>query len=427
LASGTCCGRRGGFRLRKNVLTWLFALLLAGAACVTEGSLSDGARCSSRHHCASGNCIDGVCCAQEFCPAGDCYSCAVPGLEGLCHPIPAGQGRCVVGLGCETTCDGSGGCDLSVCERPDADPCSGNWECTSGHCEQGVCCGTACTGPCRSCAAYQPGVCVDVPAGEDPHGDCALGECPATCDGAGACDTSRFDICGSDQCVDGAADLFGRPTNASATSAFCVDSGLSCPGVSGPSQACGLYVCDGTACGARCDYHADCVSGAVCASGGCQPCGGNSDCSPREPYCRWGPSGTACTHHEATTCGSSWSVYDCNHGGFGSLCSIASDACQCVPGDGACNGRGPRCDGNPGSCTCGATPGNLCPVGQLCTDATTSGTCKIAPMFPHTADPADCASGFNYANVCTELPAGSPCTVGADCWPGHCGATWTCE
>jgi hypothetical protein len=99
-----------------------------------------------------------------------------------------------------------------------------------------------------------------------------------------------------------------------------------------------------------------------------------------------------------------------------------------VPGDGACNSRGPRCDGNPGSCTCGAAPGSLCPVGQRCSDATTSGTCKIAPLFPCTADPADCVSGYcEGSGVCGPLQAGSPCASWWDCASWHCGATWTCE
>src|SRR5205814_6954684 len=45
-------------------------------------------------------------------------------------------------------------------------PCASDSECGSGVCAQGVCCATACTGLCQSCAVPgSMGTCSPVPAG----------------------------------------------------------------------------------------------------------------------------------------------------------------------------------------------------------------------------------------------------------------------
>ena len=65
--------------------------------------------------------------------------------------------------------------------------------CNSNFCAQGVCCSTACTGTCASCAlAGSLGVCSSVPAGQDPLNQCAdqgVATCgtDGSCNGSGAC------------------------------------------------------------------------------------------------------------------------------------------------------------------------------------------------------------------------------------------------
>ena len=59
-------------------------------------------------------------------------------------------------------------------KKPIGATCGNNDECNSTFCAQGRCCGTACTGTCRSCAvAGSEGTCRNVPDGQDLHGHCA--------------------------------------------------------------------------------------------------------------------------------------------------------------------------------------------------------------------------------------------------------------
>lgn len=54
--------------------------------------------------------------------------------------------------------------------------CSEGWQCDSGHCTDGVCCGSACVGHCQSCAlAGSLGECRDVAMGENPRQECPEG------------------------------------------------------------------------------------------------------------------------------------------------------------------------------------------------------------------------------------------------------------
>src|SRR5262249_20835636 len=75
------------------------------------------------------------------------------------------------------------------------DSCTDAIQCSSGFCVDGVCCDSACTGPCRACAkalngAPKDGVCTPMAAGTDPEDECEdVGPCGDNgwCDGKGAC------------------------------------------------------------------------------------------------------------------------------------------------------------------------------------------------------------------------------------------------
>jgi hypothetical protein len=71
-----------------------------------SASLAVGAACDSAVQCESGACVDGVCC-QTAC-SGTCQACNLPGTEGVCTPVPAGEPR----PGTCERCDGDGGCEL---------------------------------------------------------------------------------------------------------------------------------------------------------------------------------------------------------------------------------------------------------------------------------------------------------------------------
>jgi len=77
-------------------------------------------------------------------------------------------------------CDASGACNRAIGAQ-----CTDGAQCASSFCVDGVCCGNACVGPCRSC--NQPnndGVCMPYAQGTNPAAECTGG---MTCNGAGAC------------------------------------------------------------------------------------------------------------------------------------------------------------------------------------------------------------------------------------------------
>jgi MYXO-CTERM domain-containing protein len=148
-------------------------------------SLGNGEGCSTSTPlaCASGNCVDGVCCASASC-TGPCKSCSVSGSEGTCVLATAGTqvpGSCSSGQ----ACDGAGNCKAS-----NGQTCSSASTCASGFCVDGVCCDSACDGTCVSCnQSGLAGTCRPYPAGSDPQKECGQGSgiCKAGCDGVGAC------------------------------------------------------------------------------------------------------------------------------------------------------------------------------------------------------------------------------------------------
>jgi hypothetical protein len=149
---------------------------------------------------------------------------------GTCDPQPArvcsGYLRCADGSVCKATCAGDGDCVAgSECDegtgqcsvpRPLGSACNpgGNGsDCASGHCVDGVCCDTPCTGMCSACTQARTGVasgtCAPVSAGQDPDDECE-DEGPSTCgqdgtcDGAGACRTYQDGtVCATECCGNG--------------------------------------------------------------------------------------------------------------------------------------------------------------------------------------------------------------------------------
>lgn len=81
-----------------------------------SGKRAMGEVCDVGTECASGNCVDRVCCASASC--GVCRGCNVPSAVGRCHDLPAGApepaGGCAraeaSSCGLDGKCDGSGAC-----------------------------------------------------------------------------------------------------------------------------------------------------------------------------------------------------------------------------------------------------------------------------------------------------------------------------
>ncbi len=339
---------------------------------------------------------------------------------------------------CKTSCTGDLDCITSdYCVAPSCVPkkasgvsCASANDCTSGNCVDGVCCG-ATAASCKGCNACNVpgklGTCWPVAAGSDPHDACTTASCQTTCDGAGACGTITLGlnvICASASCVNGAPDAFGRPTTTTASVARCGGYTQTCPGLTSGSS-CGEYTCSGSYCATPCANNDGCISNTLCVAGACQYCATDADCGNSAPICSGGFC--QCSAGDPGCTDSSCSgPEDCSSGGWGDTCPGPYGWCSCTPGVTKCNGRAPQC--NFGSCgACGPLSSNMiCLVGQLCTTADATGTCKAAPAF-HCSTGSDCASGTCTGGFCTTLPAGKPCTRGADCTSGTCNASWLCN
>jgi hypothetical protein len=91
-----------------------------------------GEACSLPSDCYTGLCVDGVCCDSAC--AEVCVSCALPGKQGQCGQVPAGDPdspACVDG-----GCGPGGNCGVKV---PNGGSCGSDDQCASGHCSSGVC------------------------------------------------------------------------------------------------------------------------------------------------------------------------------------------------------------------------------------------------------------------------------------------------
>jgi hypothetical protein len=170
----------------------------AGSDGGIDAGLGNGAACSVGTECASGNCVDNLCC--DISCALSCYTCASAAFPGTCVPAALGTDPhedCEDSgpAACQTNgvCDGNGACQLypagTVCntEPPACDPTntavSGSFVCDgSGTCAPSL---VSCKGFLCSNAACETSC--------DSDATCATG---AFC-GAGACVPSPYDIAGN--------------------------------------------------------------------------------------------------------------------------------------------------------------------------------------------------------------------------------------
>lgn len=140
--------------------------------------------CSNSAECATGHCVDGLCC-NTLCD-GVCERCDANGSEGQCSPIEAGldpDSECK-GAGdgqgpCAGSCDGSGACSF-----PDESTSCGERSCADGAESAEVCNGAgACEQIESDCGLY---VC-----GED--------RCQPSCSSDADCADGAY--CFSEQCL----------------------------------------------------------------------------------------------------------------------------------------------------------------------------------------------------------------------------------
>jgi hypothetical protein len=163
----------------------------------TPTPLPIGFPCTSDARCISGFCVDGVCCRERLCPAGQ--SCSVPGSAGTCQLKQAPGQVCDSNDDCETGfCRPTGG-GMGVCDFPPPTPtptkvprggsCSETGQCESffvcNQIEGGVCCNLAECPAGQSCRVPgKEGFCQPIPPTPTPR--LPLG---ATCSQGSQCES----------------------------------------------------------------------------------------------------------------------------------------------------------------------------------------------------------------------------------------------
>ncbi len=167
--------------------------------------------------------------------------------------------------------------------KTSGEACSCNAQCGSGFCVDGVCCTSACTEGCKTCAAPGTvGTCVNRSSGDAPRvaSTCvktAVSTCGAdgTCDGSGAC--RKYPV--NTMCKPGMCD-----GDAVVGSYACDGAGHCKPGA---TRICVPFSCNPNTgdCVDTCTTSSQCVTGQQCVAGSCgkrmkgSPCEGNDQCA----------------------------------------------------------------------------------------------------------------------------------------------------
>ncbi len=393
----------------------------SGGAAGTGGAtaLTLGAECHDASACASGHCVDGVCC-DTACD-GLCVACKADrigsGTDGTCAPIATGtdpDSECLDqgSASCGTTglCDGAGACQLyaadtqcgtSSCSagvRTLPAQCDGSGTCVAGGteaCAQGSCDRDVCLGQCTA----------DNQCGSGRYCNTVSADCEPTLTNGQACE--RTAQCESGHCAQGVC-------CDAACSGLC-ESCLGSHKASGASGICGavkintdpLTQCDeasASSCGqtGMCDGARACrlhPSGTVCVSASCQPDGRFS-----QPRTCTG-SGT-CSFGSTVQC----DPYKCNNFGCIDTCRGDSDCVGeniCMLAYGKCDKERTLALGK--HCTrdleCEAS---VCIEG-VCCSSTCNGTCR------------SCVDGKDGPGKCSDVTDCRECAAdGSICVNGAC-------
>jgi len=226
-----------------------------------------------------GNCrlyASGTQCAPPSCSGGTVtYAAACDGTGNCAQPTAATcfPYDCADATSCATTCSGSTGCATGVTctmgscgQKSDGQPCVQPSECSSGNCEQGVCCASDCSASCFACnLPGSVGTCSPVPNGMDPLNQCAA-QTRASCGTDGQCDGSgncrmwpAGTVCQQAMCMG----------NSVVAAEQCDGNGSCQP--SNP-QSCGNYGCDSSTvtCFTSCMGPMQCAPGHMCKKGACK-------------------------------------------------------------------------------------------------------------------------------------------------------------
>jgi N-acetylneuraminic acid mutarotase len=160
---------------------------------------TSGQACEVGPQCASGNCVDGVCCTTTC--NGPCVTCALPGAEGTCAPATAGTDPhhdCGDGAPCDSVCDAAGACAARVGQVCMATSCTAD----GTQAMEGTVCtavGGACVQITVPCAPYRCGFDTSLAASGCLRRCASIDDCAEgyACDTDGKC-RARPDVAATD-------------------------------------------------------------------------------------------------------------------------------------------------------------------------------------------------------------------------------------
>lgn len=377
-------------------------------------------RCEADADCATGHCVDAVCC-DTACGGGelDCMACSTMAggtLDGTCGPLD-------VQYASTLECRGdSGPCDLGAFCTPTATSCPGNTYASGVECRAaaGACdVAETCDGSGPAC----PGDAVDTGTECRPSsGPCDIAE---SCDGSGVlCPTDAFDSatecraasgdCDVAEVCDGSgaacpSDGFDMGTECRAAVGAC-DVAESCDGSSADCPLDGFDM--GTECRASagpCDVAESCDgSGAACPADGFD---GSSLCR--------------------TTAGPCDVLEVCDGSGAACPTDVLLSGTECRPADGVCD-VADACDGVSPACPADAHA----PDGTLCLDELAcdgAEVCSVGVCVPGSAvecddgDACTADSCAEPAGACMFSPIAECCALDNDCEDGDLCTDDTCD
>jgi hypothetical protein len=292
--------------------------------------------------------------------------------------------------------------------------CTGNSDCASGNCNDGVCCKTDCNMTCFSCALPgNAGVCMPAPVGSNPRSSCpdeGASSCGrnGVCDGAGNCQKyAAGTICQDASCVARQSVLASR----------CSADGVC---VAGQMRSCAPYLCDvGAKCLTTCTTDDDCANGHKCdvAAGSCgKKALGTSCVDLTECDSGFCSQGVCCSTSCAGGCLS---------------CALPGSEGACMPLTAGTKPADPMACPSTGASTCGLD--GTCDGAGMCRNFPAGTICGPASCTTATLRPAGTCDGKAHCTVPATTTCGgflcatatacrTTCATDADCAsPSVCG------